>query len=118
MSRLTIRPATLEDFLRFYGRTPIATVRALVALLDGVPVGIGGYFMRNGTAVAFTDMHPELAGRKRDIIRCARELMAFIRASRLPMLAACKPGGKGTAMEHYGFMRWGGDDSSWFALVN
>jgi hypothetical protein len=115
---IEVRPATAADLRRFYGRDVPLTVRALVAVLDGVPVGAGGYFIQDGVAHAFSDMHPELAGRKKDIIRCARRLVAFIRAAGLPTIARPKEGTGGIALRHYGFARWGDPDGNWYALVN
>jgi hypothetical protein len=117
MPRLEIRPATAEDFRAVYSRAPHRTMRALVALLDGEPVGFGGYFLEDGVAVAFSDMHGALAGRKKDIIRCARQLMAFIRSAQLPTVAHAQAGTRGIVLKHYGFEPWGKPADEWYALV-
>lgn len=91
MSKFEIRPATAVDFRAFYGRDPDVTIKALVGLLDGEPVGFGGYYLVDGAAVAFSDMKPEMRGRRKDIVRGARAIMDLIRRSGLATTAGANP---------------------------
>ena len=60
MSVCEIRPATAEDFQEFYGRPAPFTLRAIVVVKDGKPVGFGGYYLIDGAALVFTDITPEI----------------------------------------------------------
>ena len=100
---MIIRSCTRADFVAFYGKEPPMTLRALAAERDGKIVGIGGYYIQNGVAVAFTD---QKGMTKREIVKAGRRLMAFLDAVKTHVVAQCGPDGD-TALKHYGFEPWG-----------
>ncbi len=88
------RPATAADLIAFYGRPPPASVRALVAILDGRPVGVAGIKYERGAdggklLVAFSDMGPELRAYPVAVMRAARRTMALLRGR--PVIALASP---------------------------
>lgn len=104
-SELTIRSATGADFLAFYGTEPPLTVRAIAAVKDGRVVGIGGYYLDNGMAVAFTDINDEMT--KRDKIAGGRAVINLLK--RFGGRIVAEPGENGpVAMKHFGFTERGG----------
>ena len=97
---LNIREATRQDFIEIYGKPPSMTVRALAAIEDEKPVAIGGYYLLNGVAVAFTDLGRPLP--KRDLVKVGRAFLAFLKDMKLEVCAAAGPHGD-TALQHFGF---------------
>jgi len=92
--RPVIRPATAADLIAFYGRPPPASVRALVAILDGRPVGVGGLKYEGGAdgetlLVAFSDLRPELRAYPVAIMRAARRVVASMQGR--PAIALADP---------------------------
>ena len=100
---MVIRPCTRADFEAFYGRTPPMTVRALAAERDGRVVGIGGYYIAEGVAHAFSD---QKGMTKREIVTAGHKLKAFLDTVMAQMVALCGPDGD-TALKHFGFEPWG-----------
>ena len=100
---MIIRPCTRADFEAFYGRLPPMTVRALAAERDGRVVGIGGYYLADGVAHAFTD---QKGMTRREIVRAGRAMMGLLDGIKAVVIAQCGPDGD-TALKHYGFEPWG-----------
>ena len=97
---MIIRPATRIDFEMIYGFLPPFSLRALVAVKNDLLVGIGGYYIQNGFAVAFTDS----AGMtKREVIVAGRAFMKFIRGLKIDTVAQCNPDMGNTVLRHFGF---------------
>ena len=96
---MLIRPATLADCQNFYGKNPPMTLRALAAERDGEVVGIGGYYISDEIAHAFTD---QKGMTRREIAKAGRAMMKFLDAVKIPVVAQCGPDGD-TALKHYGF---------------
>lgn len=67
----TLRPATASDFEAVYGHPPPFSMRALTAVLDGKPVGIGGIAFIGRETQLFSKMLDDLRPFKRFIVRCA-----------------------------------------------
>ena|SRR3990167_10005562 len=102
---ISIRPATRSDLVEFYGVAPPMTVKAWAAFNGAEkPVAVGGYYLADGIAVAFSDYSPEL--RKRDRVKGARALMGLLKGLKIEVLARSGPDGK-TALKHFGFKPWG-----------
>ena len=100
---MIVRPCTRADFEAFYGRTPPMTVRALAAERDGTVVGVGGYYIAEGVAHAFSD---QKGMTKREIVTAGHKLKAFLDTVMAQMVALCGPDGD-TALKHYGFRSMG-----------
>lgn len=54
-------------------------MRAKVALIDGEPVGLAGYYLRGGVAFVFSTQLGPLEGKGRFILREARKFMSEIK---------------------------------------
>src|SRR3990167_2709013 len=100
---MIVRPCTRADFEAFFGKKPPMTLRALAAERDGQIVGIGGYYIVNGVAHAFTDQRGMT---RREMVKAARQLVAFLGAVKTQMIAQCGPEGD-VALKHYGYEPWG-----------
>ena len=100
---MIIRPCTREDFVAFHGKEPPMTVRALAAERDGKIVGVGGYYIQNGFAIAFSDNKPMT---KREVVKAGMALKALLDTVKTHVVAQCGPEGD-TALKHYGFEPWG-----------
>ena len=77
-SKITLRPATVEDVAQFYGGASLYSVRAIAAELEGKIVGIGGVYRVGKQMIVFTEMKPEMLSYKKDIIRASRLVLAII----------------------------------------
>ena len=74
---IEIRDATSDDLISFYGRPPPVTVRAIVALKDGVIECVAGVTME-ALPIAFSDMRPDCAG-KVTIFKTALKMVEFLK---------------------------------------
>ena len=97
---LDFRPATRQDFIDLYGKPPSMTVKAIVASENDKVVAIGGYYLVNGMAVAFSDLGRPLP--KRDVLKAAKAFMTFLKSMKLDICAAVGSYGH-TALQHFGF---------------
>ena len=100
---MIIRPATREDIRRFYGKTIPMTTRAVVAERDGEIVGVGGYYLSNGVAIAFTNTDGSMS--KREIILGGRSVMDLLKNFGGPVVARSD---EKSAIGHFGFVESGG----------
>ena len=100
---MILRPATRQDFERYYGKKPPMTLRAIVAEQDGKLIGIGGYFLRNDVAIAFTDQRGMT---RRQMVFAGHVVNVMLRRLRIGVVATCGPEGD-AAMRHFGFEPWG-----------
>ena len=98
---MDIRPATREDFLAFYKKNPPFATRALAAVKDNTVVGIGGYYLKDGLAVAFTDNSTAMT--KRDIVKACGAFRELIGRLKIDIIAQCSPETGTTLMRHFGF---------------
>ena len=82
------RFATAADIDTYYGERPEVTVRAVVALLDGVPMAIAGLELRGDRAIAFSEFKPEFEPHLKDItvLRAVKAAQRMFRESRLPVI--------------------------------
>ena len=99
-----IRPATRADLVAFYGHPPPMTLRALVAVdAEDRPLAVGGYYLKAGVAVAFSDHRTPI--RRRDMAIGGRALTALLRGLRMPVLAQADD--SAVALQHFGFVPHG-----------
>lgn len=89
MSALEVRPATAADVVAFYGEPQSATIRAVVALEDGKPIGIAGIARKCGVLMMFSEMKPEMRKYPKQMLKAAKKLMTLIEG--LPVLAVADP---------------------------
>ena len=97
-----IRPAVFSDIQKVYGNSLPVTVRAIAVERDGKVVGIAGYAIQRGIAIAFADHDGTLT--KRETVLAGRVVMKMLRAFGGPVLALEGPGG-GVSLPHFGFTR-------------
>jgi hypothetical protein len=97
---MKFRDATREDFRTFYGIDPPFSVRAAVAEKNGEIVGFGGYYIRDGVAIAFTDRKGDLT--RREVVLCGRRMRELLARLNVNMWAMCGADGD-TALRHFGF---------------
>lgn len=98
-----IRPATQEDAESYFGSVQ-NSMRALVVVADGKPIGMAGIVYTSGGMMAFSDAKPEASKYPVTIMKCARRLMQWVRESSVPVYAMC--GNDQTApsfLRHLGF---------------
>lgn len=60
MAEVEIRPARPDDLPAFAVETKSRTIRAVVATVDGRPMGIAGVAYHPRNIIAFSEMHEEL----------------------------------------------------------
>lgn len=98
------RPAYQNDFVAVCGKPPPKTVKAWTMLRDGQPIAIGGYFLVDSAAVAFTDQVADIS--KREMVRGAKMLLGLLAKLKLDVVACDGP--YGTAiLRHFGFKQHG-----------
>lgn len=103
-NRIEIRRASTEEVQRFYKGAPIYSTRAVVALRDGVPIGLGGVCRVGKRMVVFTDFDADCGISKKDIVRAGRGVLKIMERYTLVYAYADKT--KATAMsfaKHFGF---------------
>lgn len=72
---IELRDARQPDIERFYGQTPPYSMRGIVALEDGEPIGIGGLFVFQGRLFMFSEIRPHALKYRRHILRAARRVL-------------------------------------------
>jgi hypothetical protein len=90
-SDVTIRPATLADFIHWHGGPPVRTVRGWVAELDGKPAAFAGFSLHPGFVECFSNFDAALDLPPRFILRHAERLLAEVTKYRLPLHAVADP---------------------------
>ena len=94
-----IREATRSDLIAFYGRLPPMTVHALVSVsTDDEPRGVAGYFVKGGSAVAFSN---QKSTPKREAVEGAKRLINMLRNLAVDVYAGID--GDGRVLRHFGF---------------
>ena len=76
--KVELKFASAEDVEEFYGGPPLFSCRAVIARLDGKPVGLGGVYRCGKTMVVFTEIREEMRPHKKAIIRAARMVLNII----------------------------------------
>ena len=101
-----LRPATADDYYRFYGRPwrwPV--IAGLVADNGWMIEGIGGLYQReDGTFWVFLSRAPGVVNR-RELVKAAREIMTLADECNVPVHAYADPriGGADKLLAHLGF---------------
>ncbi|HBV7338346.1 TPA: hypothetical protein MD501_000746 [Klebsiella variicola] len=82
-----IRAASSTDVREWFGQVP-GTMKAVLLLVDGAPVAIGGMMRKNGFSVAFMDMKPEAHAVPLSVWKgSVRAMRDIICKSRMPVYA-------------------------------
>lgn len=112
MTELSVRPAVASDIVEFYGEPWPFTLKALVAILDGKPVGIIGISREYGLNKFFSDITPELEPHMKTmpILRAIKKMMREVESSRLPVVAIAE---NPALLERLGFSQVEGDRYQW-----
>lgn len=85
MSNVKIMPATEAMLTDFYGEKPTKTVRALMGIVNGKPLGLGGYYIDTARVVMFSDISEEGMRYKKTIFTIAKRMLVHARATGLPI---------------------------------
>lgn len=75
MAEVEIVPATADHLRQFFGDSPRQTVRAWAVLLDGKPVGLGGFAYGGDYITVFSDLRPEIRPYRKVILKAAQHVM-------------------------------------------
>ena len=65
-------PATQDLVERYYGKRPLMSMRGVVAVEDGVPIGLGGVYRDQNRMVVFCEMKPAAKKYRKHILMAAR----------------------------------------------
>ena len=79
MSKVIVRPATREDIDAYSDMADKPTIRALVGVIDGRVIAIGGLALVRGRYYAFCDLTDEARAYKLHVMRAAKRLLAEAR---------------------------------------
>ena len=114
---LNIEPATNELLKAFYQK-PVPTMKAFVAVKDGRPIGVYGYYIKNETVILFSDMTDELRQEKsfkRLIAKNYKLVLNLLKNTNLPVISiACRDTkGSDVLLKHMGFNPLIGDFYIW-----
>jgi len=104
---IEIRPATAADIAAYYGSSVAPTVRAVVAVMDGKPVGIAGVKYERGALMAFSEIRNEMRPHRKAIVKGARMAVDMIRRIGAPVYAVGNLPTSDELLRHYGFERVG-----------
>jgi hypothetical protein len=88
---IEIVPATAELLDVYFGETPAPRIRGYVALLDGRPIGVGGFAYRGGTVEVFSNIKPEMKQYRVTLFKVARMIMRHVEIVGLPAFATPDP---------------------------
>lgn len=78
----------MADLEAFYGRPPDRTVRAIVGVVDGEIVGVGGVAYEGRVRGAFCDLRPEAKRHKIALHKAALRVLAMAQETGVPQLVA------------------------------
>lgn len=98
------RYARASDIDRYYGERPHTTLNAIVALLDGEPVGVIGISREGNTGLYFSEYKPELNPRCITAMRAVKASVELVRNYPLPVLAASKTEEGNRLLRRLGFV--------------
>src|SRR5690606_27629585 len=90
----------------FYGKPPMRSQRAYVALKGDRVIGVAGIYTDTERNVMFSDLTDELRKDKRAIVRGIRAVMRLAEKRDIPTCAYADPQieGSGKLLEHMGFV--------------
>lgn len=71
-SKVELAYATKDDVEEFYGGPSLFSCRAVIARIDGKPVGLAGVYRVEKNMVVFTHIKEEMRKYKKDIVRGVR----------------------------------------------
>lgn len=96
--------ATQKHVEEFYKGRPIRSVRAVVGLLDGKVVGIGGVFLDRDSVVAFCEIKEEARPHKKAILKAGFMVYNIMKKYSV-VLAVADPNEKGARrlLTRFGF---------------
>lgn len=90
--QIEVRQATSDDVLEFFGEPQAGTLKALVAIMDGKPVGIIGIIRDRMYGRYFCDFRSELEPylRSMKIMRAIKESMRIVESYKGPVLSVAE----------------------------
>ena len=103
-SEFVIRPATQEDVEAWYGVGQRKSLRAIVGVLDGEVIAIGGVYRDKEFMVGIAGLRKHMRHRKREAVLMAREGRKILQ--KYPFVVAFADKNEPTAdglIKHFGF---------------
>lgn len=107
-SKVELSFATQADVEEFYGAPSFYSCRAVIARIDGEPVGLAGVYRVDKNMVVFTDIREGMRSRKKDILRASKMVESIM--DRYPYVLAYADTEEETADSfgaHFNFMKNG-----------
>ncbi len=109
---MIVTNATQDILTEFYGKRPDVSMKAIVALDDGRPLGVSGFKLDNNRMVMFSDISNELRMRKdfkRIVIKAYKLLLTMIPNCLVYATASTDIKGSCVLLKHLGFNKLGGN---------
>lgn len=102
---ISFRYATSADIDRFYGERPRPTMRAVVAMMDGEPMGVIGLAKRGEVLHAFSEYKPQIATHLKcmTVLRMIKFAVRMFEEAKLPIYAMAES--DNGLLERLGFER-------------
>ena len=108
---VVIEAATRDDIANFNPEMLRATVKAIVARIDGEPVALAGLWYMKGLTIAFCDLRPKARPYKKTIHKVAMQIINYAK-SRHKFIFAQINDDEATAprwLKRFGFEPYGDD---------
>ena len=110
---MIVTNGTKELIDMYYGEPQMDTIRSIVVLDEGRPVGIAGLKLNGTSMLAFTEISDELRNHKsfkRIMVKAYRKWLEIL-PDTLPIFAICNPKIEGAdkLLKHAGFEYFGDD---------
>lgn len=102
--RMVFRPATPADIAAFHdGQGVPWSLRGEAVEIDGELVGVGGVYYCDGAIAVFSARKPDVL-RPREILLCAKRVMAMVDRIGAPVMACAERTREAvTTLRHFGF---------------
>ncbi len=103
MTRVSVVPATIEDFVEVYGHHPERSFQGFAVRTPDHVAAVCGLYQAEGKVIAFSQIVPPVP--RRGAVLAAKRLLALMRAKggRVFALRDASLPTSGTLLEHLGF---------------
>lgn len=73
--------------MNWYGEPQKQTIKGIIALINDVPVGIGGIALHSKFAEAFSEITPELLENRIALVKIAKQVCELFKGLGIPVIA-------------------------------